>query len=87
MNTMHLIVVLESSIVIYAVHMADVAHERMNSCHVITHIIMIAEHFFTTTTFVNLTAVSRAVVILTVLARHDPACFCTWGHSKGSHRT
>ena len=47
MNTMNLIVVLESSIVIYAVHMADVAHERMNSCHVITHIIMIAEHFFT----------------------------------------
>ena len=60
MNTMNLIVVLESSIVIYAVHMADVAHERMNSCHVITHVIMIAEHIFTTTTFVNLTAVGRA---------------------------
>ena len=57
MNTMNLIVVLESSIVIYAVHMADVAHERMNSCHVITHVIMIIKHLWTSTTFVKLTAV------------------------------
>ena len=54
---MNIIVVLESSIVIYTVHMAHVAHERMNSCHVITHVIMIAEHFFTSTTYVNFTAV------------------------------
>ena len=57
MNTMNLIVVLESSIVIHTVHMANVAHELMNSHHVITQVIMIAEHFFTSTTFVNLTAV------------------------------
>ena len=57
MNTMNLIVVLESSIVIHTVHMANVAHEWMNSCHVITQVIMNAEHFFTSTTFVNLTAV------------------------------
>ena len=57
MNTMNLIVVLESSIVIYTVHMANVAHEWMNSCHVITQVIMVAEHFFTPTTFMNITAV------------------------------
>ena len=86
-NNMNLIVVLESSIVIYTVHMANVAHEWMNSCHVITQVIMVAEHFFTPTTFMNITAVGWAIVILTVLARDDPACFCTWWYSKGSHRT
>ena len=87
MNTVNLIVVLESSIVIFTVHMAKVAHEWMNLRHVIIHVIMIAEHLFASTTLMKLTAVSRAIIIFTVLARDLPACFCTWGNSKGSHRT
>ena len=54
---MNRIMVLESSIVINTVHMANVAHKWMDSCHVIIHVIMVAEQFFTSTTFVNLTAV------------------------------
>ena len=57
MNTVNLIVVHESSIAIFTVHMANVAHKWMDSCHVIIHVIMVAEQFFTSTTFVNLTAV------------------------------
>ena len=73
---MNLIVVLESSIVIYTVHMANVAHEWMNLCHVITHVIMIVEHLFTSSTIVIFTAVNWAIVIFTVLTRSFPACFC-----------
>ena len=86
MNTVNLIVVLESSIAIFTVHMANVAHEWMNLCHVITHVIMIVEHLFTSSTFVNFTAVEFALVIFTVLTGSFLACFCYWGHSKGSRR-
>ena len=83
---MNRIMVLESSIVINTVHMANVAHEWMNLCHVITHVIMIVEHLFTSSTFVNFTAVECALVIFTVLTGSFLACFCYWGHSKGSRR-
>ena len=83
---MNRIMVLESSIVINTVHMANVAHEWMNLCHVITHVIMIVEHLFTSSTFVNFTAVECALVIFTVLTGSFLACFSYWGHSKGSRR-
>ena len=79
--------VLESSIVIHAIHVANVAHEWMNLCHVITHVIMIIKQLWTSTTFVRLTAVDWALIVLTVLASDIPACLNNRRHRKRSRRT
>ena len=83
---MDCVMVFESSIVIHTFQMANMAHEWMNLCHVITHIIMVNEDHFTSTTFVNLTAVNCTIIIFAVLAGTSPVCFRNRRHSKGSWR-
>ena len=83
---MDCVMVLESSIVIHTFQMANMAHEWMNLYHVITHIIMVNEDHFTSTTFVNLTAVNCTVIIFAVLTRPSLVCFHNRRHSKGSWR-
>ena len=81
---MDCVMVLESSFVIHTFQMANMAHEWMNLCQVITHIIMVNEDHFTSTTFVNLTAVNCTIIVFAVLARTSPVCFRNRRHSKGS---